>query len=165
MAVKVGINGFGRIGRNVFRAALRQSDVAIVAVNDITDNNTLAHLLKHDSVLGTLPEDVKATEAGIQVGDRFLKVFSERDPAQIPWGSVGAEVVVESTGLFTNREDAAKHLRDGVRKVVISAPANGEDMTLVLGVNDDRYDATQHHVISNAFLHNQLSGAGCQGSA
>ncbi len=150
MAVKVGINGFGRIGRNVFRAALRQSDVAIVAVNDITDNNTLAHLLKHDSVLGTLPEDVKATEAGIQVGDRFLKVFSERDPAQIPWGSVGAEVVVESTGLFTNREDAAKHLRDGVRKVVISAPANGEDMTLVLGVNDDRYDATQHHVISNA---------------
>jgi glyceraldehyde 3-phosphate dehydrogenase len=150
MAVKVGINGFGRIGRNVFRAALGQSDVAIVAVNDITDNNTLAHLLKHDSVLGTLSQDVKATESGIQVGEQFLQVFSERDPAQIPWGSVGAEVVVESTGLFTKREDAAKHLRDGVRKVVISAPAKGEDITLVLGVNDDEYDPAQHHVISNA---------------
>ncbi|MDA1312058.1 MAG: type I glyceraldehyde-3-phosphate dehydrogenase [Acidobacteria bacterium] len=150
MAVKVGINGFGRIGRNVFRAALGQSDVVIVAVNDITDNDTLAHLLKHDSVLGTLAQDVKATADGIQVGDQFLKVFSERDPAQIPWGSVGAEVVVESTGHFTKREDAAKHLRDGVKKVIISAPAKGEDITLVLGVNDDKYDPAKHHVISNA---------------
>ncbi|HUG80858.1 MAG TPA: type I glyceraldehyde-3-phosphate dehydrogenase [Bryobacterales bacterium] len=150
MAVKVGINGFGRIGRNVFRAALGQSDVVIVAVNDITDTKTLAHLLKHDSVLGTLPQDVKATQDGIQVGDQFLKVFSERDPAQIPWASVGAAVVVESTGLFTKRDDAAKHLRDGVKKVIISAPANGEDITLVLGVNDDKYDPAKHHVISNA---------------
>lgn len=150
MSVKVGINGFGRIGRNVFRAALGQSDIDIVAVNDITDNNTLAHLLKHDSVLGTLSEDVKATDEGIQVGDRFLTVFSERDPARIPWASVGAEIVIESTGLFTKRDDAAKHLRDGVKKVVISAPAKGEDITLVLGVNDDKYDAAKHHVISNA---------------
>ncbi len=150
MAVKVGINGFGRIGRNVFRAALGQSDVAIVAVNDITDTKTLAHLLKHDSVLGTLPQDVKATQDGIQVGDQFLKIFSERDPAQIPWGSVGAEVVVESTGLFTKRDDAAKHLRDGVKKVIISAPGKGEDITLVLGVNDNKYDPAKHHVISNA---------------
>ena len=150
MAVKVGINGFGRIGRNVFRAAIGQSGIAIVAVNDITDNDTLAHLLKYDSVLGTLAQDVKATADGIQVGDQFLKVFSERDPARIPWGSVGAEIVVESTGLFTKREDAAKHLRDGVRKVVISAPAKGEDITLVLGVNDDKYDPAKHDVISNA---------------
>jgi glyceraldehyde 3-phosphate dehydrogenase len=150
MAVKVGINGFGRIGRNVFRAALGQPDVVIVAVNDITDTKTLAHLLKHDSVLGTLPRDVKATQDGIQVGDQFVKVFSERDPAQIPWGSVEAEVVVESTGHFTKRDDAAKHLRDGVKKVIISAPAKGEDITLVLGVNDDKYDPAKHHVISNA---------------
>jgi glyceraldehyde 3-phosphate dehydrogenase len=150
MAVKVGINGFGRIGRNVLRSALGQSDIDIVAINDITDNKTLAHLLKHDSVLGTLSEDVKATDEGIQVGDKFLKVFAERDPAQIPWASVGAEIVIESTGLFTKRDDAAKHLRDGVKKVVISAPAKGEDITLVLGVNDDKYDAAKHDVISNA---------------
>jgi glyceraldehyde 3-phosphate dehydrogenase len=150
MAVKVGINGFGRIGRNVFRSALGQSDIDIVAVNDITDNNTLAHLLKHDSVLGTLSEDVKATDEGIHVGDRFLTVFYERDPAQIHWGAVGAEVVIESTGLFTKRDDAAKHLGDGVKKVVISAPAKGEDITLVLGVNDDQYDPGKHDVISNA---------------
>jgi len=150
MAVKVGINGFGRIGRNVFRSALGQSDIDIVAVNDITDNNMLAHLLKHDSVLGTLSEDVKATDEGIHVGDSFLTVFYERDPAQIPWGAVGAEVVIESTGLFTKRDDAAKHLRDGVKKVVISAPAKGEDITLVLGVNDDQYDPGKHDVISNA---------------
>ncbi len=150
MAVKVGINGFGRIGRNVFRSSMGQSDIDIVAVNDITDNNTLAHLLKHDSVLGNLSQDVKATEDGIQVGDDFVKVFAERDPAQIPWKSVDAEIVVESTGLFTKREDASKHLRDGVRKVVISAPAKGEDITLVLGVNDDKYDPAKHNVISNA---------------
>lgn len=150
MAVKVGINGFGRIGRNVFRSAMGRSDIDIVAVNDITDNNTLAHLLKHDSVLGNLSQDVKATEDGIQVGDHFVKVFAERDPAQIPWKSVDAKIVVESTGLFTKREDASKHLRDSVRKVVISAPAKGEDITLVLGVNDHRYDPAKHNVISNA---------------
>ena len=150
MAVKVGINGFGRIGRNVFRSAMGRSDIDIVAVNDITDNNTLAHLLKHDSVLGNLSQDVKATEDGIQVGDHFVKVFAERDPAQIPWKSVDAKIVVESTGLFTKREDALKHLRDSVRKVVISAPAKGEDITLVLGVNDHRYDPAKHNVISNA---------------
>ena len=150
MAVKVGINGFGRIGRNVFRSAMGRPDIDIVAVNDITDNNTLAHLLKHDSVLGNLSQDVKATADGIQVGDHFVKVFAERDPAQIPWKSVDAEIVVESTGLFTKREDASKHLRDGVRKVVISAPAKGEDITLVLGVNDHKYDPSQHNVISNA---------------
>ena len=150
MAVKVGINGFGRIGRNIFRSAIGRSDIDIVAVNDITDNNTLAHLLKHDSVLGNLSQVVKATEDGIQVADHFVRVFAERDPAQIPWASVGAEIVVESTGLFTKREDASKHLRDRVRKVVISAPAKGEDITLVLGVNDHKYNPAKHNVISNA---------------
>ena len=150
MAVKVGINGFGRIGRNVFRSAISRSDIDIVAVNDITDNNTLAHLLKHDSVLGNLSQVVKATEDGIQVADHFVKVFAERDPAHIPWESVAAEIVVESTGLFTKREDASKHLRDSVRKVVISAPAKGEDITLVLGVNDHKYNPAKHNVISNA---------------
>ena len=150
MPVQVAINGFGRIGRNVFRAAISNPDVEIVAVNDITDNATLAHLLKRDSVLGNLAEDVSADDEGITVGGKRLKVFSERDPAQIPWGSVGAQVVIESTGLFTKREDAAKHLRDSVKKVVISAPAKNEDITVVLGVNDGDYDASKHSVISNA---------------
>jgi glyceraldehyde 3-phosphate dehydrogenase len=150
MAVKVAINGFGRIGRNVFRAALGSPDVEIVAVNDITDTKTLAHLLKHDSVLGTLAAEVKATNDGILVDGKLLKVFAERDPAQIPWGTVGAQVVVESTGLFTKGPVAAKHLRDGVKKVIISAPAKEEDITVVLGVNDDKYDPAKHHVISNA---------------
>jgi glyceraldehyde 3-phosphate dehydrogenase len=150
MAVKVAINGFGRIGRNVFRAAMDSPDVEIVAVNDITDTKTLAHLLKHDSVLGTLAADVKATGEGIQVNGKLLRVFAERDPAQIPWGKVGAQVVVESTGLFTKASAAAKHLRDGVKKVVISAPAKDEDITIVLGVNDDKYDAAKHKIISNA---------------
>ncbi len=150
MAVKVGINGFGRIGRNVYRAAMNASDVEIVAVNDITDTRTLAHLLKHDSVLGNLDVDVKSTDDGIQAGDRFVKVFAQRDPAQIPWSEVGAQIVVESTGLFTKAENASKHLRDGVRKVIISAPAKGEDITVVLGVNDSQYDPEAHKVISNA---------------
>jgi glyceraldehyde 3-phosphate dehydrogenase len=149
MAVKVAINGFGRIGRNVFRAALDSPDVEVVAVNDITDNKTLAHLLKHDSVLGTLAADVKATGDGILVNGKLLRVFAERDPAQIPWGSVGAQVVVESTGIFTKGPAAAKHLRDSVKKVVISAPAKEEDITVVLGVNDDKLEA-KHKVISNA---------------
>ncbi len=150
MAVKVAINGFGRIGRNVFRAALDSPDVDIVAVNDITDTKTLAHLLKHDSVMGTLAADVKATADGIQVNGKTIKVFAERDPGQIPWQSVGAQIVVESTGLFTKRAAAAKHLHDGVKKVIISAPAKEEDITIVLGVNDDKYDPAKHEVISNA---------------
>ena len=150
MAVKVGINGFGRIGRNVYRAAMTAPDVEIVAVNDITDTKTLAHLLKHDSVLGNLDVDVKSTDDGIQVGGESVRVFAQRDPAQIPWSAVGAQIVVESTGLFTKAENASKHLRDGVKKVIISAPAKGEDITVVLGVNDSEYDPDTHKVISNA---------------
>lgn len=150
MAIKVGINGFGRIGRNIFRAAMGRGDIDFVAVNDITDTKTLAHLLKYDSVLGNLDAEIKAGENSITVeGDEF-RVFSERDPAAIDWGSVGAEIVVESTGRFTNREDAAKHLRDGVKKVIITAPAKNEDVTLVLGVNEEAYNPREHHVISNA---------------
>ncbi|MFP5261760.1 MAG: type I glyceraldehyde-3-phosphate dehydrogenase [Blastocatellia bacterium] len=150
MAIKVGINGFGRIGRNIFRAAMGRGDIDFVAVNDITDTKTLAHLLKYDSVLGNLDADIKAGENSITVdGDEF-RVFSERDPGAIDWASVGAEIVVESTGRFTNREDAAKHLRGGVKKVIISAPAKNEDVTLVLGVNEEAYKPSEHQVISNA---------------
>jgi glyceraldehyde 3-phosphate dehydrogenase len=151
MAVKVGINGFGRIGRNFFRAAKKQgADLDFVAVNDITDSKTLAHLLKYDSVLGTLDADVGVSEEGITVDGDELKVLAERDPAALPWKEFGAEIVIESTGLFTDRENAAKHLEAGAEKVIISAPAKGEDITIVLGVNQDDYDATTHHVISNA---------------
>jgi glyceraldehyde 3-phosphate dehydrogenase len=151
MSVRVGINGFGRIGRNFFRAAIKQgADFEFVAVNDLTDNATLAHLLKYDSILGPLGQDVTATDEGIQVGDKFIKVFEERDPANLAWGDLGVDVVVESTGFFTKRDDAAKHLAGGAKKVIISAPASGEDVTVVLGVNFDQYDKDQHHVISNA---------------
>ena len=150
MGTKVGINGFGRIGRNIFRAALGKGDIDFVAVNDITDTQTLAHLLKYDSVLGNLDADIKAGEGQITVNGDEFKVFSERDPAKIDWASVGAEVVIESTGLFTKREDAAKHLHDSVKKVIISAPAKGEDLTVVLGVNEESYKPGEHHVISNA---------------
>ena len=150
MAIKVGINGFGRIGRNILRTALGDKDFDFVAVNDITDTKTLAHLLKYDSILGNLDADISATEGGISVNGDEFKVFSERDPAKIDWESVGAEVVIESTGLFTKREDAAKHLRGPVKKVIISAPAKGEDITIVLGVNEGDYDSATHHVISNA---------------
>lgn len=150
MAVKVGINGFGRIGRNIFRTALGDKDIEIVAVNDITDIKTLAHLLKYDSVLGNLHHDISATEGGITVEGKEFQVFSERDPALIPWDSVGAEIVVESTGRFTKAEDAKKHLRGGVKKVIISAPAKNEDITIVLGVNEGQYQPGAHHVISNA---------------
>lgn len=149
MAVKVAINGFGRIGRNVYRAQMDNPGVEIVAINDITDKGTLAHLLKYDSVLGNLSADVTATDAGLKVGDHEFRVFSERDPAQIPWDSVEAEIVVESTGLFRTRELAAKHLGGSVRRVVVSAPAKGEDITVVLGVNDGDLDDS-HTVISNA---------------
>lgn len=150
MTVKVGINGFGRIGRNVFRAALKNKNVEIVAINDLTDANMLAHLLKFDSVHGTLQEDVTVDGEYLVVGGHKVKVIAERDPAQLGWGDLGVEVVVESTGRFTKREDAAKHLEAGAKKVVISAPANNEDITVVMGVNQDKYDPANHHVISNA---------------
>ena len=150
MGTKVGINGFGRIGRNIFRAAIHRGDIDFVAVNDITDTKTLAHLLKYDSVLGNLDADIKAGDNTITVNGDEFRVFSERDPGKIDWGSVGAEVVVESTGLFTKRDDAAKHLHDSVKKVIISAPAKNEDVTIVLGVNQDAYKPKEHHVISNA---------------
>ncbi len=151
MSVKVGINGFGRIGRNFLRA-VRQTgaEVDFVGVNDITDAKTLAHLLKYDSVLGRLDADVTVSENGLTVDGDELRVFAERDPAQLPWKEVGAEIVIESTGLFTDREKAAAHIEAGAQKVIISAPAKGEDITIVMGVNDDAYDPTTHHVISNA---------------
>jgi glyceraldehyde 3-phosphate dehydrogenase len=150
MAVKVGINGFGRIGRNVVRAGLHRNDVEFVAVNDLTDTKTLAHLLKYDSVLGPLHEEVTADSDSITVGGKKIKVFATKDPAELDWASVGAQVVVESTGRFTDAKDAAKHLRGTVKKVIISAPAKGEDITLVLGVNDSAYDPAKHNIISNA---------------
>ena len=150
MAVKVGINGFGRIGRNIFRTALGDREIDFVAVNDITATRTLAHLLKYDSVLGNLHHDISASENGIKVEGKEFRVFSERDPAAIPWEAVGAEIVIESTGRFTKAEDARKHLRGSVKKVIISAPAKNEDITIVLGVNQDNYDPAAHNVISNA---------------
>jgi glyceraldehyde 3-phosphate dehydrogenase len=150
MAVKVGINGFGRIGRNVFRASLGNPDIEFVAVNDLTDTRTLAHLLKYDSVHGNLGHDISATETGINVDGKEFRVFSQRDPAAIDWESVGAEIVIESTGIFTKAEDAKKHLHGTVKKVIISAPAKNEDITIVLGVNEDKYIAAEHHIISNA---------------
>jgi glyceraldehyde 3-phosphate dehydrogenase len=151
MALKAGINGFGRIGRNVFRAAhARDADIDWVGVNDITDTKTLAHLLKYDTILGPFPGEVGYTDDGLIVDGDELRVFSERDPAALPWRDAGAEVVIESTGLFTKRDDAAKHLDAGAKKVIISAPATGPDVTLALGVNDDAYDPREHHVISNA---------------
>jgi glyceraldehyde 3-phosphate dehydrogenase len=150
MAVKVGINGFGRIGRNIFRTALGDSDIDFVAVNDLTSTKTLAHLLKYDSVLGNLHHEITSTETGIKVENKEFRVFSERDPAAIDWESVGAEIVIESTGLFTKAEDARKHLRGTVKKVIISAPAKNEDITIVLGVNEEKYDPAAHNIISNA---------------
>jgi glyceraldehyde 3-phosphate dehydrogenase len=152
MSVRVGINGFGRIGRNVFRAACeRNADVEWVAVNDLVDPPTIAHLLKYDSILGPFPGTVEATDTGFRVDGTEIRVLAERDPGAIPWGELGAEVVIESTGLFTDRESASKHLQAGASKVVISAPATNPDATVVLGVNfDEVYDASAHHVISNA---------------
>ena len=150
MAIKVGINGFGRIGRNLYRTAIGDNDIEIVAVNDITDPKTLAHLLKYDSVLGSLKGDVKPGEDSIVVDGKAIKVFKERDPAKIDWPSLGVQVVVESTGLFTNADDARKHMRGSVKKVIISAPAKGEDITVCLGVNDKNYDPAKHNIISNA---------------
>ncbi|MDQ0162001.1 type I glyceraldehyde-3-phosphate dehydrogenase [Aeribacillus alveayuensis] len=150
MAVKIGINGFGRIGRNVFRAALKNPEVEVVAVNDLTDANMLAHLLQYDSVHGKLDAEVSVNGNNLVVNGKEIKVLSERDPAQLGWGDLGVEIVVESTGRFTNRSDAAKHLEAGAKKVIISAPAKEEDITIVMGVNHDQYDGAKHHVISNA---------------
>ncbi len=152
MATKIGINGFGRIGRQVFKAILDRhpSDLEVVAVNDLADSNTNAHLLKYDTNYGRFPGTVEVSNGNLVVNERAVRVFSERDPAQIPWGEVGAEMVIESTGIFTQAERAAAHIHDTVRKVVISAPATGEDLTVVLGVNEDKYDPSQHNVLSNA---------------
>ena len=150
MAIKVGINGFGRIGRNIFRATMDDKDIEILAVNDITDANSLAYLLKHDSVLGNLDTDVRVDGDTIQAGSHRFKVLTVRDPGELPWKELGVDIVVESTGLFTKKEDAAKHLSAGAKKVIISAPAKGEDLTIVMGVNHDKYEPDKHHVLSNA---------------
>src|SRR5213076_2176767 len=150
MGIKVGINWFGRIGRNVLRASLNDPNLEFVAVNDLTDPKTLAHLLKYDSVLGNLPNQVSASGDSITVDGKTIKVFKEKDPAALPWESVGVQVVIESTGKFTDANDAKKHMRGPVKKVVISAPAKNEDVTIVLGVNQDKYDAAKHNIISNA---------------
>ena len=150
MAIKVGINGFGRIGRNVLRASLNDPNIEFVAVNDLTDPKTLAHLLKYDSILGNLKNKISAGGDCIKIEDRSIRVFAEKDPARLPWESVGAQVVIESTGRFTDANDAKKHLRGPVKKVIISAPAKNEDVTLVLGVNHQVYDPAKHNIISNA---------------
>lgn len=151
MTIRVGINGFGRIGRNYFRALLEQgADIEIVAVNDLGDTATTAHLLKYDTILGRLKAEVSHTADTITVDGKTIKVLSERNPADIPWGELGVDIVIESTGIFTKKEDAAKHLAGGAKKVLISAPAKDEDITIVMGVNQDKYDPASHHVISNA---------------
>jgi glyceraldehyde 3-phosphate dehydrogenase len=150
MTVKVGINGFGRIGRLVFRAAAKHPEVEIVAINDLTDAETNAHLLKYDSVHGIWDADIEAVDGAIRVNGKEVKVLAERDPAKLPWGDLGVDVVVESTGLFTDANKAKAHLEAGAKKVVISAPAKNEDITIVLGVNEDKYDPANHHIISNA---------------
>jgi len=150
MAIKVGINGFGRIGRNVLRASLHDSNIEFVAVNDLTDPKTLAHLLKYDSILGNLPNNITAGADSITIDNKTIKVFKDRDPAKLPWESVGAQIVLESTGHFTDANDAKKHMRGAVKKVIISAPAKNEDVTVVLGVNEGVYDPAKHHIISNA---------------
>jgi glyceraldehyde 3-phosphate dehydrogenase len=150
MAIKVGINGFGRIGRNIMRAAMGDSGIDFVAVNDLTNAATLAHLLKYDSILGNLHADISASGDTISVNKDSFKVLSIKDPAELPWKALGVEVVFESTGIFTSRDGAAKHLAAGAKKVVITAPAKGPDLTVVLGVNEDKYDAGKHHIISNA---------------
>src|ERR1700677_5013367 len=150
MAIKVGINGFGRIGRNVLRTSLKDPNLEFVAVNDLTDPKTLAHLLKYDSILGNLPNKISAGPDSITIDGKTIKVFKERDPGALPWESVGAQVVIESTGHFTDANDAKKHMRGSVKKVIISAPAKNEDITLVMGVNHEKYDGAKHHIISNA---------------
>ena len=151
MTIRVGINGFGRIGRNFYRALLASgADIEVVAFNDLFDDDTQAHLLKYDSILGRLDVPVEVVEGGIKVGDKVVKSYAERDPAALPWGDIGADIVIESTGFFTDATKAKAHLDAGAKKVIISAPAKNEDWTVVMGVNDDDYDATKHNIISNA---------------
>ncbi|MEU8265060.1 type I glyceraldehyde-3-phosphate dehydrogenase [Micromonospora sp. NPDC048999] len=151
MTIRVGINGFGRIGRNFFRAVLASgADIEVVAVNDLTDNGTLAHLVKYDSILGRLPQEVKATDDEISVGGHTIKAYAEKDPAKLPWGEAGVDVVIESTGFFTDATKAKAHIDGGAKKVIISAPAKNEDVTVVMGVNHDQYDPAKHTIISNA---------------
>lgn len=150
MSIKVAINGFGRIGRNVFRAGVKEEGIEFVAVNDLTDAKTLAHLLKYDSVHGVFPGTVEAKEDAIIVDGKEIKVFAETDPSKLPWGQMGIDIVIESTGRFTNAEDAKKHLEAGAKKVIITAPAKNEDITIVMGVNEEKYDPENHHIISNA---------------
>jgi glyceraldehyde 3-phosphate dehydrogenase len=150
MAVKVGINGFGRIGRNVLRSALGNPEIEFVAINDLTSPVTLAHLFKYDSILGNLPNDIKATEGAITIDGKTIKVFAERDPQKLDWTATGAEIIIESTGHFTDASKACLHLGGSVKKVIISAPASGEDITIVLGVNQDKYEPSKHHILSNA---------------
>src|SRR5580693_10530845 len=150
MAIKVGINGFGRIGRNILRTALTDPGLEFVAVNDLTSPKTLAHLLKYDSILGNLKNEISSTDDSITVDGKAIKVFAERDPAKLDWNSTGAQIVVESTGIFTDATKAKAHLQGSVKKVIISAPATNEDLTIVLGVNEDKYDASKHNIISNA---------------
>ncbi|HQE32579.1 MAG TPA: glyceraldehyde 3-phosphate dehydrogenase NAD-binding domain-containing protein, partial [Propionibacteriaceae bacterium] len=151
MTVKVGINGFGRIGRNFYRALVASgADLEVVAVNDLTDNKTLAHLLKYDSILGRFPGEVTYDDDSITADGKEIKAFAERDPANLPWGELGVEIVIESTGFFTDAEKAQAHIAAGAKKVIISAPAKNEDITIVMGVNDDKYDPAAHTIISNA---------------
>jgi len=150
MGIKVGINGFGRIGRNFFRTSYGDQDIEIVAINDLTDARTLAHLLKYDSVFGIMDATISATENSLIVDGREIRILAEKDPLKLPWGDLGADVVVESTGFFTKREDAEKHLKAGAKKVIISAPAKGPDITIVMGVNENKYNAKKHHILSNA---------------
>ena len=166
MSVRIGINGFGRIGRNYLRAAFAQgSDIEIVAVNDLTDNKTLAHLLKYDSILGRLDREVTFDDESITIGDQKIKVLAERDPAALPWGELGVDIVIESTGRFTNADDARKHIAGGAKKVLISAPAKGEDATFVMGVNDQDYDPANHPHHLERVVHHELprpAGEGVQ---
>mgnify|MGYP001247399974 FL=1 len=150
MAVKIGINGFGRIGRLVFRAGEKRPEMEIVAINDLMDAKTNAHLLKYDSIHGTYERDVKAGDGYIDVGGRTIKVFAEKDPAKLPWGDLGVDIVIESTGVFRSKEKASAHLAGGAKKVVITAPGKNEDITIVMGVNEKKYDPANHHIISNA---------------
>jgi glyceraldehyde 3-phosphate dehydrogenase len=163
MTIKVGINGFGRIGRMVFRAGLAKRGIEFVAINDLTDTKTLAHLLKYDSTAGRLDADIKCTDKSLIVNGKEIKVYAEKDPAKIPWGDVGAEYVVESTGLFTERSKAAVHLEAGASKVIISAPAEKPDITIVMGVNQTEYDPRKHNIISNASCTTNCLAPVCKG--
>jgi len=168
MTIKIGINGFGRIGRSIFRALAKDpafADIEVAAINDLTDNATLAHLLKYDSVMGIYEPEVESDDTGITVNGKHIPVSDHRDPADIPWGECGVEYVAECTGLFRDGDSTQKHISAGARKVVISAPAKGDIKTFVMGVNEDEYDSTIHHIVFQCFVHHQLPGSLCQGDS